>query len=147
MTCVIRRIIGETLDEVCPCLRADIDHPFEDAEQWQPAYAVLGVHDRTKVPKSAQGVVTVFESTVALVKLIPDVTLQERVVNRNQIRMLVSEIATNNHPNLLREHADNAPPQPFCAPSRRLAHCSVYAEMRSVLMVRRAFNRLTTERR
>ena len=61
---------------MCPCLRADIDNPYESADQWLSAYAVLGVHDHTRVPQSAQGVLTVFESIVALVKLIPDVTLQ-----------------------------------------------------------------------
>lgn len=51
-----------------------------------------GIHTRARPPARThartQGLIMVFESVVALVKLIPDVTLQERVVSRNQIRML-----------------------------------------------------------
>lgn len=86
------RIIGETLDEVCPCLRTDVDHPFDEPTQWEPAFgAALGDGANLagrNAPNSAQGVVTVFESIAALVKQIPDVTLQERVVSKNQLRML-----------------------------------------------------------
>jgi hypothetical protein len=82
------RIIGESLDEVCPCLRADVEDAFEQQEQWEPAFGVLGVFDDANIPSSADGVVTLFESIVTLAQLVPDITLQERVVRENQLRML-----------------------------------------------------------